>query len=101
MNTNPQTTEDLLDELRALVSEIEKILDDPPNENGGVGIADLQERFNAARESLAGFCSGAQQKVKERARQTDAMIRENPYQSLAVAAAVGLLLGMLLNRRTD
>ena len=34
------------------------------------------------------------------AKYTDETIRENPYQSMAVAAGLGLLVGVLIGRRS-
>ena len=42
---------------------------------------------------------GARKRVVAGAKCTDEAIRENPYQSLAIAGGVGLLVGLLLARR--
>ncbi len=44
---------------------------------------------------------GAKQRVVAGAKSTDQAIRANPYQSLAIAAGVGLLVGVLLGRRSN
>ncbi len=40
-----------------------------------------------------------QQKTVERAKVTDTLIRDHPYQTIAVALGVGLLIGFLARRR--
>jgi ElaB/YqjD/DUF883 family membrane-anchored ribosome-binding protein len=49
---------------------------------------------------ISNLYSGARERVVAGARATDSAIREKPYQSLAIAAAVGAIIGVLIGRRT-
>ena len=60
----------------------------------------IPTRFLAAQERFADVYTGARKKVIAGAKYTDETIRANPYQSLAIAAGVGLLVGVLLGRRS-
>jgi len=60
----------------------------------------LRSRFDAAQERVSELYAGAKKKVVAGAKCTDEAIRANPYQSLAIAAGVGLLVGVLLGRRS-
>jgi ElaB/YqjD/DUF883 family membrane-anchored ribosome-binding protein len=60
----------------------------------------LRSRFAAAQERCADAYAGARKKVIAGAKYTDETIRANPYQSLAIAAGLGLLIGVLLGRRS-
>jgi len=60
----------------------------------------LRTRFDAAQERLGVMYEGAKQRVVAGAKCTDQTIRANPYQSLAIAAGVGMLMGVLLGRRS-
>jgi ElaB/YqjD/DUF883 family membrane-anchored ribosome-binding protein len=40
-----------------------------------------------------------EERVKTGAQATDRMVREHPYQSVGAAFGVGLLIGIVLNRR--
>ena len=95
-----QTPEDVLNELRSLVSDAERILGQAP---GGaccdVRVEALRERLGAAQERATELFQEGKQKVVAGARRADETIRENPYQSIAVAVGVGLLAGALLGRR--
>jgi len=95
-----QTPKDLLNELQALVVEAEKMMGDSVSEHTEDAISALRERFDAAQERFADLYEGARKKVVAGAKCTDAAIRANPYQSLAIAAGVGLLVGVLLGRRS-
>jgi ElaB/YqjD/DUF883 family membrane-anchored ribosome-binding protein len=95
-----QAARQLADELRALAAEAEKAIEQSAAENAGDILHDLRERCEAARERVAGFCADAKEKVAATARSADETIRKNPYQSLAIAAGVGLIAGLLLSRRS-
>lgn len=96
-----QTPEAVLNELRSLVSEAERILGQAPQEtgNGGATLETLCERLEAAQERAAELCRKGRQKMVAGAKYADETIRENPYQSIAVALGLGLLAGVLLGRR--
>ena len=94
------TPKELLHELQALVAEADAMIADSVTEPPAGAIDSLRSRFVAAQERFADAYSGARKKVIAGAKSTDATIRENPYQSLAIAAVLGLLVGVLLCRRS-
>jgi|SRR6266850_993401 len=92
------STERLLNDLKAVVHDGEELL--------RVSIEDLSEKGMAARERLAAALEVARdtrRKLQERAtagaQATDRAIREHPYESVGIAFGVGMLLGVLLNRK--
>jgi ElaB/YqjD/DUF883 family membrane-anchored ribosome-binding protein len=95
-----QTPQDLLDDLHTLVGEAEKMMGDSVSEHTEDAISALRSRFDAAQERLAELYTGARKKVVAGAKYTDETIRANPYQSLAIAAGIGLLVGVLVGRRS-
>ena len=96
-----QSPQDLLAELRALVSDAEKMMGDSITEHSEDAVSALRSRFDAAQERMGELYEGARKKVVAGAKYTDETIRANPYQSLAIAAGVGLLVGVLLGRRCN
>ena len=96
-----QTPKDLLNDLHALVAEAEKMMGDSLSEHTEDAVSALRSRFDAAQERFADVYAGARKKVIAGAKYTDATIRENPYQSIAIAAGVGLIVGILLGRRSN
>jgi ElaB/YqjD/DUF883 family membrane-anchored ribosome-binding protein len=94
-----QTPEDLLNDLRTLVAEAEKMLGDTVGEHAADAVTTLRARFDAAHERFSDLYETAKDKVVDGAKRTDKVIRTNPYQSIAIAAGVGLLVGVLLGRR--
>jgi ElaB/YqjD/DUF883 family membrane-anchored ribosome-binding protein len=92
------STEKLLKDLQAIVQDGEELLK--------AGAQVLSERGMAARERLAAALEMAretrrklQEQGRAKAQAADEMIREHPYQSLGIAFGVGMLLGIILNRR--
>jgi ElaB/YqjD/DUF883 family membrane-anchored ribosome-binding protein len=74
------TTEKMMDDLRAVVRDAERL---------------LGEAAAASGERLEGAGEGA----REAARELDAQVRGNPWAAVGIAAAAGLLLGLLLGRK--
>ncbi|HEV2211184.1 MAG TPA: DUF883 domain-containing protein [Verrucomicrobiae bacterium] len=92
------STEKLLKDLQAVVHDGEELL--------RAGARDLTERGMAARERLAAALEVAKEtrrKLQERAvagaKAADTMVREHPYQAVGAAFGIGILLGILVNRR--
>jgi len=99
-NSPAQTPKELLNDLHALVQEAEKMMGESISEHTADAVGALRVRFDAAQERLGELYEGARKKVVAGAKCTDTAIRENPYQALAIAAGVGLLVGVLLGRRS-
>jgi ElaB/YqjD/DUF883 family membrane-anchored ribosome-binding protein len=98
-DTAAQTPADLLHDLHALVAEAEKMLGESVSEHTADAVHALRVRFDAAQQRLGEVYAVARKKVVAGAQCTDEAIRANPYQSIAIAAGVGLLAGVLLGRR--
>lgn len=93
-------TDTFLSDLRALVAEAEKLLEESPDgADKGIGDA-LRARLDAAQERFTDIYDGARRQVIATGKHADKAIRESPYQSLAIAACVGLLLGVFVGRRS-
>jgi len=96
----PHTPAELLEELQALVAEAQTMMTDTVTEHSAAAFSNLRERFGAAQERFTDVYETTKKKVVAGAKYTDATIRENPYQSLAIALGVGVLLGVLVGRRS-
>lgn len=94
------TPSELFTEMQALVAEAQAMMADYASEGASDGLEKLRDRFAAAQKSFGEACTQARKRVVAGAKCTDEAIRANPYQALAVAAGVGLLIGVLVGRRT-
>jgi ElaB/YqjD/DUF883 family membrane-anchored ribosome-binding protein len=86
----------IAEDLRALVSDAEALLRNTTNATGG---AELQERAQATLREMRVRLSALEEQVRERARDVDSYVRDNPWQAVAVAGGVALLLGLIMGRR--
>jgi ElaB/YqjD/DUF883 family membrane-anchored ribosome-binding protein len=93
-----ETTERLLQELRAVVHDGEELLKSGAQELGEKGMA-ARERLSAALEAAKKTGRKLEERALAGARATDVLIRENPYQSIGIAFGLGIVLGVLINRR--
>jgi ElaB/YqjD/DUF883 family membrane-anchored ribosome-binding protein len=94
------TPKELLAELQTLAAEAQTMFGDSISEHSEEAVESLRARFAAVQERFTDAYAGAKKKVIDGAKYTDETIRANPYQSLAIAAGVGLLVGLLLGRRS-
>jgi ElaB/YqjD/DUF883 family membrane-anchored ribosome-binding protein len=85
----------LAQDLRSLVSDAEALLRASTN----VDTAELQERAQETLRELRARLSALEEQVSARARDVDTYVRDNPWQAVAVAGGVALLLGLILGSR--
>lgn len=94
------TPTDLLNDLRNLVLEAEKMLASSVTDSTGEALQALRDRYDAAQKRLGVLCTDAKKQVVAGAKCTDEAIRSHPYPSIMIATGVGLLIGLLLRRRS-
>jgi ElaB/YqjD/DUF883 family membrane-anchored ribosome-binding protein len=99
-NDTAQTPKELLNDLQTLVSEAEALIAGSVTEHSADAFDSLRSRFSAAQERFTDAYAGARKKVIAGAKYTDETIRANPYQSVAIAAGIGLLIGVLAGRNS-
>lgn len=96
--TTAESPEQLVESLRALIAEAEKTLGAELSEGAEAKLGDLRECIAEAKHRIEHGYSVARDKVVAGAKQTDSVIRAHPYESLAIALGVGVLLGAVLRR---
>lgn len=98
---NEVTREKLASDFKALVSDVEELLKATASQAGGT-IAELRQRVEKRLEETKKVMSEREkafvEKAKEAKATAEAYARENPWAALAIAAGIGLLLGLLLRR---
>ena len=93
-----ETTEKLLEDVKQVVRDGEELLKAGAGEISEKGKA-ARARLSAALESAKETGRRLQEKTIAGAKATDKVIREHPYQSIGIAFGVGLLIGVLANRK--
>ena len=101
MNTEV-TTEQLVADLKTVMLDAEALLK-ATSAQTGEKIQEVRARaeqsLQQARARLTEIESEALKRAREVADATDEYVRENPWQSVGIAAGVGLLVGLMLSRR--
>ena len=92
------TREKLADDLRALVHDAEELLKSGAEE-AGEKAAELRARLRTSLDKAKDTCRKLEGHAIESAKAADRVIRSHPYESMGIAFGVGVLLGVLINRR--
>jgi len=94
--------ERVIRDFKAVVNDTEELLKATANQTGdriAAARVRMEESLAATKKQLAELEESMIEKTRAAARATDQMVHENPWKSVGIAAAVGLLLGMLIHRR--
>jgi ElaB/YqjD/DUF883 family membrane-anchored ribosome-binding protein len=92
------TKERLVQDLKAVVHDAEELLKSTASDLSERA-KEARVRLTAALESAKGSLGNIEEKALQGARATDRIIREHPYPALGIAFGVGLLIGVLVNRK--
>ncbi len=92
------TREKLLEDLRVLIHDAEQLLKSGADE-AGEKAAELRAKLQESLAKAKDTCRRLEDRAVAGAKAADRVIREHPYESLGVAFGVGVLLGVLINRR--
>jgi ElaB/YqjD/DUF883 family membrane-anchored ribosome-binding protein len=92
------TKEKLMDDLRVVVRDAEALIKATAGDLSE-RTKDARARLNEAMDRAKVTVQDLEERARERARAADKLIREHPYQSLGIAFGVGLLIGVLVNRK--
>jgi ElaB/YqjD/DUF883 family membrane-anchored ribosome-binding protein len=105
-NTSPNLAdsvnkEKLMTDVKTVLSDAEALLKQAASSSGEKA-AELRERgmglLRQAKEKAQDLQDAVVTKSKAAARATDDYVHDHPWQAVGVAAGVGLLIGLLLNR---
>jgi ElaB/YqjD/DUF883 family membrane-anchored ribosome-binding protein len=100
--TTSVTKEQLLTDMRVVVTDLESMLKATANSADAEvrALSDrLRERLAVAKVRLLDAERAVVEKGREIARTTDDYVHENPWTSIGIAAGVGFLLGLVVGRR--
>jgi ElaB/YqjD/DUF883 family membrane-anchored ribosome-binding protein len=94
--------EKLVDDFAAVLAEAEEMLKRAASETGDKARdlrSQVETKLLRAKLSLQEIEGQAVDSAKAAARATDDYVHDNPWQAIGVAAAVGVAIGLLMNRR--
>lgn len=100
--TQQMARDRLIEDFKKVIGDAEELLKITANETGGkisAVRARTEENLREVRRKLETMEDDLITQTRAAASATDQFVRENPWQAIAVAAAAGLLFGMLSGRR--
>ncbi len=92
----------LAEDFRALTSDTEELLRATATQTGervSAARARVEERLREAKAAAAEMGEDMLSRGRAAAESADRTVRAHPWESVAIAAGVGFLLGMLTSRR--
>ena len=92
----------LIEDFSAVLAEAEEMLKRAASETGDKARdlrSQVESKLLTAKLRLQELEGQAVEHAKLAARATDDYVHENPWQAIGVAAAVGLLVGLVISRR--
>jgi len=96
------TKEQLIADFKVVVADAEALLKATANQ-GDKKLAEVraktEESLKVVKARMAEAQAALLVKTKEAAKATDTYVHENPWRAVGVAAAVGLVIGLLIGRR--
>jgi ElaB/YqjD/DUF883 family membrane-anchored ribosome-binding protein len=88
------------DELNVLAEDARNLID-ATADVAGDKVANARKRLAAALENSKEIYGRVRAKAIEGAKVTDRAVHEHPYQAVGVALGIGILLGLLIGRRSS
>ena len=103
MNSDTRAARDrLIEDLKVVVQDAEELLKATAGQTGdkiSAVRARAEESLRNARRRLGELEEDVVARARSAAKATDALVHEKPWQSIAIAAGVAFLLGLLAGRR--
>lgn len=104
--TDPVTSEQLYEHLRAVIRDSEALLQatasyagdkaDLARAKAADSLRAAKERLSEAKERLADVQDDVMDRTRDYVKQGQKYVRDNPWQSVGLAAGIGILVGVLL-----
>lgn len=100
--TTAQAKEKLSADFRSIMEDIDALMGATKDQAGGDAAAlraRILDRLEGAKERVLDAQHEAIERAKKAAGATDDYVHDHPWQAVGVAAAIGLVIGMLIGRR--
>jgi ElaB/YqjD/DUF883 family membrane-anchored ribosome-binding protein len=96
------TKEQLIADFKVVAADVEALIKATANQ-GGESLTNLRSKAEASLAAAKSKMADAQETIVEKskiaAKATDEYVHENPWKSIGLSAAVGLVIGLLIGRR--
>jgi len=92
------TRQKLMNDLKVVVRDAEELMKATASDLGEKA-REARVKLSATLESAKVTCKRLEERTVASARAADRVIRDHPYQTVGIAFGVGLLVGVLVNRK--
>jgi len=92
------TRQKLMQDLKVVVHDAEELMKATASDLGEKA-RDARVKLAATLESAKASCKKLEEKTLATAKAADRVIRDHPYETIGLAFGLGLLIGVLVNRR--
>jgi len=103
MSNNAQiTTDKVVSDMKAVISDAEELLKATANAAGeriSTARAKMEDSLRTAKVKLSQTQDVVVDRAKVAAQATDDYVHANPWKAVGLAAAIGVIIGMLIARR--
>lgn len=109
MNEESTTTNKLVSNIKEVIGDAEHLIRETASGMGekakearqqlAVKLEDAKKRIGELEVSVVETAGVVRDKALEGAKKTDHLVRSHPYESIGIAFGVGLLIGVLINRK--
>ncbi|MCM5569302.1 DUF883 family protein [Burkholderiaceae bacterium FT117] len=97
-----QQKEKLVADIKTVMAELDELVRDSASDVGDDLVelkGRLRDQVDAARQTLSDLEGRVADKAKSAAQAGDEYVREHTWTSIGIAAGIGVVIGLLLNRR--
>jgi ElaB/YqjD/DUF883 family membrane-anchored ribosome-binding protein len=102
MDKSAGARDKLIDDLKTVIKEAESMLKSSDLTGGDVfknAKAKFESTLSAAKHELANWDDTIRTTTRDAADATDQYVKDHPWQSVGLGAAVGVICGLLISRR--
>src|SRR5437667_12051601 len=97
-NDEKVTRQKLVNDLRVVVRDAEELMKATASDLGEKA-REARVKLAATLESAKATCKKLEEKTIASAKAADRVIRDHPYHSVGIAFGIGLLVGVMVNRK--
>jgi ElaB/YqjD/DUF883 family membrane-anchored ribosome-binding protein len=98
-STTARKAEALIDQLEGMVEEAGDLMKETTEDTVKRQLSNFKDKMQDLNDRLKNYYDDVEEAIVTGAKTTDKVIRNNPYEALAISLAIGVLLGAFIKSR--
>jgi ElaB/YqjD/DUF883 family membrane-anchored ribosome-binding protein len=98
-STTARKAEALIDQLEGMVEEAGDLMKETTEDTVKKQLSNFKDKMQDLNDRLKNYYDDVEDAIVTGAKTTDKVIRNNPYEALAISLAIGVLLGAFIKSR--